>query len=252
MKWKKRVFKKENCFDVDLSYTDQIVETLALIDSGAGGKFIDQNYVRKLGAKVQKLEQPLIARNVDGTRNKKGEITSFVNLDLVINGRTKQTRLLITGLGKQKIILGFPWLREQNPDINWQTGKFKWRNQTFQAPKGHRLNPMQLAKALVRRQLGYGKLNTRTIAMEEMDEQEYLNHTQNPLPQTGLTTLMSTILGDTPSELWINAKTTTATAIQAEINQQKEDLPLTEQIPRQYHQYLDVFDKNKAERFPES
>ena len=40
-------------------------------------------------------------------------------------------------------------LREQNPDINWQTGEFKWRNQTFQVPKGHRLNPMQLAKALV-------------------------------------------------------------------------------------------------------
>ena len=69
--------------------TNQNVETLALIDSGAGGKFIDQNYVRKLGVKIQKLEQPLIAQNVDGTKNKKGEITSFVNLDLIINGRTK-------------------------------------------------------------------------------------------------------------------------------------------------------------------
>ena len=41
--------------------TNQNIETLALIDSGAGGKFIDQNYVRKLGVKIQKLEQPLIA-----------------------------------------------------------------------------------------------------------------------------------------------------------------------------------------------
>ena len=69
--------------------TNQNVETLALIDSGAGGKFIDQNYARKLGVKIQKLEQPLIARNVDRMKNKKGEITSFVNLDLIINGRTK-------------------------------------------------------------------------------------------------------------------------------------------------------------------
>ena len=69
--------------------TNQNVEALALIDSGAGGKFIDQNYVRKLGIKAQNLEQPLIAQNVDGTRNKKGEITSFVNLDLIINGRAK-------------------------------------------------------------------------------------------------------------------------------------------------------------------
>ena len=35
--------------------------------------------------------------------------------------------LLVTGLGKERIILGFPWLQEQNPDINWKTGKFSWR-----------------------------------------------------------------------------------------------------------------------------
>ena len=49
------------------------------------------------------------------------------------------------------------------------------------------------------------------------------------------------ILGDAHSDVWINAKSTTATLIQAEINQQKEDLPLTEQILKEYHQYLDFF-----------
>ena len=131
-------------------------------------------------------------------------------------------------------------------------GEFKWQNRTFQVPKGHRLSPMQLAKALVRKQLGYKEPKLKTTITEETDEQEYLNHTQNPLLQTELTTLITTILGDTSSDVWINAKTTTATSIQAEINQQKEDLPLTEQIPREYHQYLDVFNENKAERFPES
>ena len=237
---------------VQVRDADKTVETFALIDSGAGGKFIDQNYVRRLGIKTQELEQPLIARNVDGTPNKKGKITSFVTLVLIINGRTKRTRLLVTGLGNQKIILGFPWLREQNPIINWQTGEFTWRNQIFQAPKGHRLNPMQLAKALVRKQLGYGKPKERTIAMEETDEQEHLNHTQNSLPDTELATLLTTILGNISLDLWINAKTTTATTIQAEINQQKEDLPLTDQIPKEYHRYLDVFDEVKAERFSES
>ena len=49
-----------------------------------------------------------------------------LSLNLAINRTMKRTRLLITGLGRQQIILGFPWLREQNPDINWQTGEFKW------------------------------------------------------------------------------------------------------------------------------
>jgi Retroviral aspartyl protease len=102
------------------------VETLGLIDSGAGGKFIDQNYAKNAGFTIQKLKEPITARNVDGTENKRGKITSFVDLELTINGRQKNTRLLVSGLGKQKIILGFPWLNEHNPDINWKTGELTW------------------------------------------------------------------------------------------------------------------------------
>ena len=111
---------------------------------------------------------------------------------------------------------------------------------------------MQLAKALVRKQLGYKGPKWEMTIAEEIDEQEYLNHTQNSLPEMELLTLLMVIWGDAPSDVWINAKTTTATLIQAEINQQKEDLPLTEQIPKEYHQYLDIFDENKAERFSEA
>ena len=35
------------------------VETLGLLDSGAGGEFIDQNYARKAGFKIKKLDKPL-------------------------------------------------------------------------------------------------------------------------------------------------------------------------------------------------
>jgi len=51
-------------------------------------------------------------------------IKNFVELNLTINGKTKRTPLLVTRLGKQKIILYFPWLNKMNPDINWKTGKF--------------------------------------------------------------------------------------------------------------------------------
>ena len=103
------------------------VETLGLINSGAGGEFIDQNYVKNAGFKTQPLDKPIMARNVDGTENKKGKITSFVDLKLTINGQTNTTQLLVTGLGKQRIILGFPWLNKRNPNIDWKTGKFEWQ-----------------------------------------------------------------------------------------------------------------------------
>src|SRR5271163_134529 len=45
-------------------------ETDALLDSGAGGIFIDQNYARRLHLDIKMLDIPVKARNVDGTENK--------------------------------------------------------------------------------------------------------------------------------------------------------------------------------------
>ena len=41
--------------------------------------------------------------------------------------------------------------------------------------------------------------------------------------------------------IWINAKSTTAMEIQAEIDLKKIVLPLEEQIPKEFHDFLDVF-----------
>ena len=68
-----------------------------------------------------------MARNIDGTLNKTGTITSYVDLRVEIDRRIMDKQLLVTGLGNQRIILGFPWLNEYNPDINWKTAEFKWR-----------------------------------------------------------------------------------------------------------------------------
>jgi len=67
------------------------IDTPGLLDSGAGGKDIDQNYARKSGFKVQQLEQSLKAFNVDGTENKCGTIKSFVDLNLTIFGKRRNT-----------------------------------------------------------------------------------------------------------------------------------------------------------------
>ena len=101
------------------------VETKALIDSGAGGKFIDQNFAKNF--EMKKLDMPIKAYNVDGTENKKGTIQYSVDLAFHIDGHRFEETLLVTRLGKQKIILGFPWLNEHNPAINWKTGQIEWQ-----------------------------------------------------------------------------------------------------------------------------
>ena len=99
-----------------------------LINSGAGGEFIDQNFTRTLTLPLLNLTKPIPALNVDGTLNKKGTIKNYVNLNLDIFGQKQMMCLLVTGLGKQKIILGFPWLQKHNPIINWQIETSEWQN----------------------------------------------------------------------------------------------------------------------------
>jgi uncharacterized 2Fe-2S/4Fe-4S cluster protein (DUF4445 family) len=62
------------------------VETLALIDSGAGGKFINLKYAEQLGLPIQPLRKSITARNIDGTLNKSRMITSYVKLSVEIDG----------------------------------------------------------------------------------------------------------------------------------------------------------------------
>ena len=90
-----------------------------------------------------------------------------------------------------------------------------------------------------------------TTIMEEKDEEERLNQTLNPLPETDLATLIATITDNPEDYLWINAKSTNATTIQAEINSKKPAVPLKDQIPKEFHEFLDVFSKKSATWFPE-
>ena len=54
---------------------ERTVETRALLDTGAGGKFIDQNFVLAHGIRTHALDTPITVYNVDGTKNKTGTIT---------------------------------------------------------------------------------------------------------------------------------------------------------------------------------
>ena len=106
-----------------LSETGKQIEIVeALLDSGASGKFIDQDYAQKIHAKRKNLERPIQVYNVDRTPNKKGTITQYIELEFEIHKQKRKHRLLVKGLGNQQTILGFTWLKEMNPIIDWKKG----------------------------------------------------------------------------------------------------------------------------------
>ena len=104
------------------------VETLALIDSGAGGIFIDKEYQQQLKLPIHRLPRSIKVKNVDGTKNKTGEITGYIIIEIHVAGRHATEIAFVTGLGRQRIILGVPWLRGWNPDIDWKKSSLEWRD----------------------------------------------------------------------------------------------------------------------------
>jgi hypothetical protein len=95
----------------------------ALIDSGATDNFIDEDAWKRLGIGRKELARPVTVHNVDGTENKQGKITHYCWLHIVKGDKHMLQRFYITSLGKDRIILGYPFLYDFNPKINWKTGK---------------------------------------------------------------------------------------------------------------------------------
>jgi hypothetical protein len=54
------------------------------------------------------------------------------------------------------------------------------------------------------------------------------------------------------SKVWINAKTGIAIKLAIKENEKKEDLLVKKLIPEDLHDFLEVFNDNKANQFPES
>jgi len=97
----------------------------ALLDSGAMGMFMDRQMVAKHGFKLQKLERPLMVKNMDGTVNSGGAIMHQVECNIFYKGHMERMRMDICDLGKTEVILGMLWLAAHNPEINWETEEVK-------------------------------------------------------------------------------------------------------------------------------
>ena len=75
---------------------------------------------------MNSLPKKIEVFNIDGTENQDGSIMKKVSADLDVKGRKMKTQFLVTALGSQRVILGYPWLVYANPKINWKKREFLW------------------------------------------------------------------------------------------------------------------------------
>ena len=93
-----------------------------LVDSGATNNFIHPRLVKRLSLGTNQLEKPKKVWNVDGTTNRGGELTHYVDLEVKTGNEKQKMRFLITDLGDDDLILGYPWLSTFEPKFSWHEG----------------------------------------------------------------------------------------------------------------------------------
>jgi hypothetical protein len=113
--------------EVEIESIDTAVKrhTQALIDCGATGCFIDIEWAKLNNIPTCPLTNPIPVYNVDGTANDASTITDIADVILRYETYSERTQLAVTRLGKQSLILGYNWLCNHNPEINWQTKDVK-------------------------------------------------------------------------------------------------------------------------------
>src|SRR6267378_3454170 len=91
-----------------------------LVDSGATDNFIHPKFVKRLCVGMQELERSMKIWNIDGTTNRAGRLTHFIDLLVKTKGQEKKMRFLVTDLGVEDVILGYPWLATFKPQFSWK------------------------------------------------------------------------------------------------------------------------------------
>jgi len=69
------------------------------------------------------LSHNILVFNVDGSPNEAGQISEVVDVVLQYKTHSKRMLLAVSGLGKQSLILGYDWLKDHNPKIDWEKGE---------------------------------------------------------------------------------------------------------------------------------
>jgi len=229
--------------------TNRRFETNALIGSGAEGTFINKKFAQQNRITLIPIEKVIQAFNMDGTKNNTGTIEHCTWLKIQRGEKKISTRFLAMGLGKEKMILRLPWLKQYNQKIDWNTGTID-------------INLIQVKTTFDRmllRSIELARMEVITPrprpTMEEVFKdtdhlpanKPLLNN--GPILQSLLMTeeelkinLMRTYLGD-EDEVWIKAKT----SISQELSHKMIDDKAKVELPEAYAEYRMGFEKEASE-----
>jgi len=108
----------------------------AVLDCGATGSLINRDFVRSKEMNTWTLSHNIPVFNVNGSPNKAGQISEVMDVVLCYKTHSERMLLAVSGLGKQSLILGYDWLKDHNPRIDWEKGEVEMTCCPLQCERG--------------------------------------------------------------------------------------------------------------------
>jgi hypothetical protein len=107
---------------VSIRASYNMADIKALVDSGATDNLIHPKFIKRMGLGQRELDKPKNIYNIDDTTNRSGQITHYLSLAVTTAGKTQEMKFLITDIGQEDILLGYPWLSAYKPRFSWKHG----------------------------------------------------------------------------------------------------------------------------------
>jgi len=102
--------------------THAIADEATLLDRGVMENFIDIGTWKQMGVWRRPLVEPIKVYNVDGMENKQEKMTHYCRLRVIYDREEDLQNFYLIDLGKDRRILGYPFMSHFNPRANWKKG----------------------------------------------------------------------------------------------------------------------------------
>jgi len=153
------------------------------------------------GINTRSISCPIPVYNMNGSPNEADQISEVVDIVLHYKTHSERTLFTVSSLGRQNMILGYTWLKDHNPEVNWQTGEVQMNRCLPQCEECHVMRKEQaLRKRMETRALNVCWSRLSPGYAEDLEEDEAPVQTQKAEYEPGDRLFMTRILPDSTVE----------------------------------------------------
>lgn len=256
---------------VVLSDNDTTLHTFAMLDGGATNNYMDTSFASTHKISLVKKSTPMLVQTVDGTPISSGPVTHITEvMDIKMGDHQEQIAFNIANLGVFPLILGIPWLRKHNPQIDWRKNRVVFNSATCLLKCN---DPMKGLDSVTLQGLPTYPVETKPHGrtFPKIGEDAMLND-EMTVPNDGggigekvadvkpcaprialLTAAAFKRAAKGENVMLIRVQSTGAGDVIAMDQSQPtsdDDISLAGLVPSKYHEFLDLFSKKEADKLP--